>query len=95
MLLDLCARLFGFLVRDVAAECPCRRKFAEFVTDHVFVDVDRHVLPTVVHRDGQSDHVRKNHRAARPGLNRSFVVFGPGLFDLLTQVMVDERSFLN
>src|ERR1044072_7930703 len=58
-----------FLVAGVTAVSAGRRKLAELVTDHFFRYVNGNVLPPVVNRDRQSDHVRQNHRSTRPGLD--------------------------
>src|SRR5512145_587836 len=84
----------GLLVRRVALEGPRQREFAELVTDHVFVDVHRHVLLAVVDGDRQADELRQDGRAAGPGLDRLLVARGLCSFDFLLQVAVDERALL-
>jgi hypothetical protein len=66
----------------------------KLVAHHVLIDQYRHVLAAVVHGNGQADHVRRHHGTARPGLDRPAVVGGVGCLDLLQQVQVDERTFL-
>ena len=46
-----------------------RRKFAEFVSDHIFRDVDRQELFSVMNVEIKPDEVRRNRRTARPSLN--------------------------
>jgi hypothetical protein len=65
------------------------------VADHVLGDVDRDVLLAVVHRDRETDEVRQDGRAARPGLDRTLVGRGPRGFHLVEQVVIDERAFLD
>ena len=71
-----------------------QRKFAELVADHVFVDIDGHVLTTVVHGDRETDEFRKDRAATRPGLDRTLIAARLGGFDLLHERTVDKRSFL-
>src|SRR5271169_5727875 len=62
-----------FLVRRVSLERACQREFAELVSDHVFRDVHRNMLLTIVNGDRQADEVRGNGRASGPGLDRPLV----------------------
>src|SRR5690606_39239360 len=68
--------------------------FAEFVADDVFGNDNRDMLTTVVYCDGQTDHLRQNHGPARPGLDWLAVVLFCCGFDLLQQVKIDKRTFL-
>src|SRR5690606_30606719 len=49
---------------------------------------------TVMYSDGQTDHLRQYHGTARPGLNRLAIVLFYCDFDLLQQVKIDKRTFL-
>src|SRR5688500_5415876 len=80
------------LVAAVTLEGPRQREFAEFVADHVLVDQHRNVVLAVVHGDGEAHHFRQDHRAARPGLDRTLA--GAGLLHLCDQVVVHERTLL-
>src|SRR5262245_44311641 len=82
------------LGRGVALENPGRRELAELVADHVLGDEHRHVLAAVVHGDREADHVRQDHRAPRPGLDRAAVVLVPRRLHLLREVQVHERALL-
>ena len=55
----------------------------------------RDVLPAVVHGDREADHVRQDHRAARPGLDRPAIVLVGRDLHLLREVQIDERAFLD
>ena len=66
------------LVARVRLERARRRELAELVADHVLGDQHRDVLPAVVDGDREADHVRQDHRAARPGLDRLAIVLGGG-----------------
>ena len=68
-------------------------KLAELVTDHVLAYEHRDVLAAVVDGNGEADHLRHHHRAARPGLDRLAVALGGGRLDFLQQVKIDERAF--
>src|SRR5262245_51582957 len=95
---DTCIALLrdrlDLLGRGVALENPRRRELAELVADHVLGDEHRHVLAAVVHGDRESDHVRQDHRAPRPGLDRAAVVLVPRRLHLLREVQVHERALL-
>src|SRR5918995_4921924 len=82
------------LGRRVTLENPRRRELAQLVADHVLGDEHRHVLAPVVHGDRQPDHVRQDHRAARPGLDRAPVVLVAGNLHFLGQVQVHEGTLL-
>src|ERR1700693_4181309 len=89
---SLCAGHFA--IAGVRLEQPRRRKLAELVTDHVLGDEHRDVLPAVVNRDRETDHVGNHHRAARPGLDRPAIVLLHRDLHLLRQVQIHERTFL-
>src|SRR5918995_1841330 len=90
----LLRRRLDLLGRGVALENPGRRELAELVADHVLGHEHRHVLAAVVHRDREPDHVRQDHRAARPGLDRAAVVLVARDLDLPGEVQIHERAFL-
>src|SRR3954470_2598442 len=76
----------------VSTERPRRRELAELVTDHRLGDEHRDVLAAVVHGDRVAEHGRRDHRAARPGLDH---VLGVGLVlrrHLAEQVVIAERT---
>src|SRR5687768_3472682 len=63
---SMLGRSLHFLVARVRLEGARRRELAQLVSDHVLGDENRNVLTPVVHGDRQTDHVRDDHRAARP-----------------------------
>src|SRR5258708_6172710 len=77
----------------VSVNGPRRREFTELVADHVFGAVHRDELVAVVDGEGQRDHVRRDHRAPRPGLDDSLVARGGRGRDFLLQMPIDERAF--
>src|SRR4051812_17513750 len=83
------------LVARVRLERARRSELTQLVTDHVLGNKHRHVLTAVMHRNRQTHHVRKNHRSARPGLDRATIVLLGGNTHLLCKVQVDERTFLD
>src|SRR5262252_2289912 len=85
-------RLLG--VRAMTAEVTSRREFAQTVADHVLADEDGHVLAAVVDRDRVPDHVRVDHRRARPGADHLLVARLVHLLDLIAKALADERAFL-
>src|SRR5512138_438035 len=87
-------RRLHLLVARVRLERARRGELAELVADHVLGDQHRDVLLAVVDRDRETDHVRNDHGATRPGLDRLAVALGGGDFHLLQEVKIDERTFL-
>src|SRR5512133_1776268 len=83
------------LVARVTPEGARRGEFAELVADHVLGHEHRDVLLAVVHGNRQADHVRQDHGAARPGLDRSAIVLFRSRGHLLGEVSIDERAFLH
>ena len=70
------------------------RKFTQFVTYHVFGNVDRDMSPTIVHRDGMTYHLREDSACATPGSNDLLV---PALIHVLhafEQLRFYEGTFL-
>src|SRR5258706_4561295 len=95
-----CARLLlarrrrSLAIGRMALERARHRELAQLVADHLVVDVDRHVLLSVVHGDRQPDEIPNDGRASRPGLDRALVLGGLRGLDLLQHVPVDKRAFL-
>jgi hypothetical protein len=79
----------------VTLEGARQREFAQLVTDHVLGHEHRNVLLAVVHGDRQADQIGQDRGTTRPGLDRALVVARPSRVDLLEQVRVDERAFLD
>src|SRR3989442_9990417 len=77
----------------MAFERARERELAQLVADHLVADVDRDVLLAVMHGDRQTDEIRNDGRAARPGLDRALVLRGLRRLDFLQQVAVDEGAF--
>ena len=48
----------------MTSESAGRGEFAELVTDHLFGDVNRNELVSVVNGDGMADEVRRDHAGA-------------------------------
>src|SRR6516225_6928549 len=90
----VCSLALGLLVGRVTLEGPRQREFAELVADHLVGHVHGHVLLAVVHGDRQTDEVRQDRRAARPGLDGLLVLRGDGLFGLGQKVVVHEGTLL-
>src|SRR3954468_8373841 len=80
------------LVLDVPAEGTRGRELAELVPDHRLGHEDRHVLASVVHGDGVTEHRRHDHRAARPRLDDVLGALVVLRVHLLHQVVVDEGT---
>jgi hypothetical protein len=92
---DSSAYLFGggFPIAGMTSEGSCHGKFAQLVTNHVFRNEHGHVLPTVMHCNRQSNHVRQHHRASRPRPDGTSIVRFHGRRNLFRQVRIDKRAF--
>src|SRR6185369_4519038 len=90
----VCSLALGLLVGRVTLEGPRQREFAELVADHLVGHVHGDVLLAVVHGDRQTDEVRQDRRAARPGLDGLLVFDGNSLVDLGHQMVVNEGALL-
>src|SRR5690606_16613484 len=77
-----------------AAECPGRHEFSQLVTDHVFGDVDGHVPPPIVHRDGVPHKFGEDGRVPGPGLDHPLVPRLVHLPNLFQQTRMGVRPFL-
>src|SRR5258708_39746973 len=78
----------------VAAEVTGGRELAELVPDHVLADEHGDVLAAIVDRDRVPDHLGEDRRRACPGANHALVARHVELGDLLRQLLVDVRAFL-
>src|SRR6266849_5578914 len=84
------------LVRHaVALEHARQGEFAQLVPHHVFRDVHRDVLLAVVDGDRQSDEIRQDGGAPRPGLDRALVARRTRRVDFFHQVVVHEGTLLD
>ena len=70
-----------------------QRELTQFMTNHILVNQNGHMLPAIVYRDRQSNHLREYRRAARPGLDRFAVFVLYGLADLVHQMMINKWTF--
>src|SRR3712207_1130180 len=87
-------RLLGLRPR-VALERARRRELAELVPDHVLRDVDRKVALAIVDGKRQPDHLRRDRRAPRPGLDRRRPARAlADAIDRLLHMIVNERALL-
>ena len=76
---------------EVAGEC----KFAEFVADHVFSDVDGSEHLAIVNAERVADEVGGDRRAAGPGLNGLLGAGFNSLLDFFEEVVVDKETFFD
>src|SRR5271163_428162 len=78
----------------MAMEGSRRREFTQFVTYHVLGAIDWNELVPVMHREGQSNHVRYDHRTARPRADNPLVTGRHRRINFLLQMAVDKRTLL-
>jgi hypothetical protein len=72
----------------VPPEKPGGREFTQFMSNHVFGNIDGHVLPAVVHRNGVAHHFGKD--GGRPGPGFEYSLF-PGFIHFVDP---GEKPFL-
>lgn len=70
------------------------REFAKFVSYHLFRDVDRLELFSVVNREGESNELRWNVAVACPCLQNFLLAFLDHFGDLAEKLLVDVWAFL-
>ena|SRR5688572_1708542 len=68
-------------------------EFAQFVSDHIFCNQYRHVLPAIVDGHGETQHFRRNHGTPGPGLDRPSVIFFSSYLHFLQKMQIYERTF--
>lgn len=56
-------------VACVSAECAGQGKLTKLMAYHVLSDIDRYEFVSIVHCDGMSHEVGRNHRGACPRLD--------------------------
>jgi len=72
---------------------PGRREFTELVTDHVFIDIDRHMLAAVVNAEGQAYELRQDRGATAPDLDYFITSAFAYLLSLFEKIAVNKRTF--
>lgn len=80
---------------SMPTETSRRGELAKAMSDHVFSDENSHEGFAVVHVEGVSNEIRKDHGTPAPCPNRAFL---PGVVhadDLAHQGLVNKRSLLN
>ena len=82
-------------VRAVFLEAAGQRKLTQAMTDHVFGDEHGVENLAVMNTEGHADKIGRDHRTARPGLDRRLGFGVLRLDDFLHQVAIHERAFFN
>ena len=77
----------------VADELARRAEFTEAVPDHVFRDVDRRKIFTVVHHESVTDEIRCDHAGTGPGFDRFFLISRIEFVDFDQQFLLNKRAF--
>ena len=70
-----------------------RSEFAKFMTDHIFSDINRYMLSSVVNSDGVTNEARQDGRSTGPGFYNFLIVSCVQRIDLLYERESDERAF--
>lgn len=88
--------MFGsrlFLIAGVTTEVTCRSEFAELVTYHVFGNVHRNKLITIVNSKGMTNEFGSDHGSAAPCFDHRFLpalIHGTHLF---VKLHADKGAF--
>ena len=83
------------LVLAMAAESTGGSELTQLVTDHVLLDIDRHMTTTVVDSDGVADEGGEDGGAAAPGLQHVLLALLVHFFNPLQQLRGNIRAFFN
>ena len=76
------------------AEGASRRKFTQFMPDHIFRDVDRYMPPAIMHGNRMADHLRKDRTRPAPGADDDFLVLLVQPLDLFQQLGTNVVALL-
>src|SRR5690349_11034905 len=90
--------LLGFGLRRMSTvflECAGQRKFTQTMAHHVFRNEHRVEDLAVMNVERQPDKIRRDHRTARPGFDRSLRLGVLSLLNLGQQMVGDKRTFFN
>ena len=87
--------LLQLFILGVATEGTGGSKLTQLVTDHVLLDIDRHMTAAVVDSDGMADEGGEDGGAAAPGLQDLLLTGLVHLFDSLDQLRGNKRAFFN
>lgn len=82
------------LVGCVTLEGTRGGELAQLVTDHGLGNVNRHVLATVVHRDGVAHHFGEDGAGTGPGLDDVLFAGRVHLLDAIKKARLNERTLL-
>ena len=63
------------------------------MTHHLLGDVDGYMLPSVVNRNGVTNHLRQNGGRSGPGLDYLLIAFSVKRFDLGEQTVGNKWPF--
>ena len=78
----------------MAAEGPGGRELTQLMAHHVLLDVDGHVLPTIMDSDGVAHEGGEDGRAAAPGFQDLLLILRVQFLDPLQKLRGDIRAFL-
>lgn len=84
--------LLAFFV-GVTTEGTRGRKLTQFVTNHVFGDLNFHVRLAVMHHECESDEFRNNRAGTCPGFDWLAITRRVRFLDFGEQLFVDVRAF--
>ena len=68
-------------------------ELTQFVTHHVFGDVDRYVAAAIMHSNGMSYHLREDRAGTAPSTDNGFLIFIIQLLNFFEELRAYERPF--
>ena len=77
----------------MAAESASGCKLTEFVTYHVFRDINRDKLITIMNCDGMAHEIRGYHRCSSPSLHNNFLAAFVHGKHLILELLINIRTF--
>ena len=82
----------AFSIASMTVKDPGGRKFTQLVAHHVFGDEHGNELLAVMHRYGQTQKIRNNGGATRPGLDHAVIPVFLSSSNLPNQALINKRS---
>src|ERR1035437_4428859 len=84
-----------FFMSSMTLEGTSQAKFTQLMTNHVFRNVHRNVLFTVMYSNRQTYKLRQHRRTARPGFYRALIIGCAYCLNLLEQMCINKWTFFN
>src|SRR5262245_7679677 len=79
----------------MSPERASRGEFAQFVTHHVFLNINRNMLATIMNGDGMPNHLREDCAGTRPGAYHDALIGFVQLFNLFEKFGFYKRTLFH